>query len=53
MKITLQISSRKLNWYPWVSPQDYLAAARQLIERCGNGHRDEELADAKKAIFGS
>jgi len=33
--------------------QDNLAAARQLIEHCGNGHRDEELADAKKAIFGS
>jgi len=37
--------------YPWKSPQDDLAAAEKLINECGYHRRDEELADAKKAIF--
>lgn len=36
--------------YPWTSPQADLAAARELIERCGYGRRLEELADAEAAI---
>jgi tetratricopeptide (TPR) repeat protein len=36
--------------YPWESPQADLAAARQLIERCGYGRRKEELEDAEKVI---
>ena len=39
--------------YPWKSPQDDLAAAEKLIHDCGYHRRDEELADAKRAIFGS
>jgi hypothetical protein len=38
--------------YPWKSPQDDLAAAEKLINDCGYHRRDEELADAKKAILG-
>jgi tetratricopeptide (TPR) repeat protein len=37
--------------YPWKSPQDDLAAAEKLINDCGYHRRDEELADAKKAIL--
>ena len=36
--------------YPWKSPKDDLAAARKLIEECGYHRRDEELADAEKAL---
>ena len=39
--------------YPWKSPQDDLAAAEKLIHDCGYHRRDEELADAKRAILGS
>ncbi|MBI1814090.1 MAG: TIR domain-containing protein [Deltaproteobacteria bacterium] len=39
--------------YPWESPQADLAAAEKLINACGYHGRDEELADAKKAILGS
>ncbi len=38
--------------YPWKSPADDLAAAEKLINECGYHRRDEELADAKKAILG-
>jgi uncharacterized protein DUF4062 len=38
--------------YPWQSPQDDLAAAEKLINDCGYHRRDEELADAKRAILG-
>jgi hypothetical protein len=38
--------------YPWKSPQDDLAAAEKLINDCGYHRRDEELADAKRAIPG-
>ena len=38
--------------YPWKSPQDDLAAAEKLINDCGYHRRDEELADAKRAILG-
>jgi hypothetical protein len=38
--------------YPWVSPADDLAAAEKLINDCGYHRRDEELADAKRAILG-
>jgi hypothetical protein len=34
--------------YPWKSPQDDLAAARQLIEQCGYWRRREELEDAEE-----
>ena len=37
--------------YPWKSPQDDLAAAETLINDCGYHRRDEELADAKRAIL--
>jgi len=38
--------------YPWESPEADLAAAEKLIKECGYHRRDEELADAKKAILG-
>jgi hypothetical protein len=38
--------------YPWESPQADLEAAEKLINECGYHRRDEELADAKKAIIG-
>ncbi len=38
--------------YPWESPAADLAAAGKLINDCGYHRRDEELADAKKAILG-
>jgi hypothetical protein len=37
--------------YPWESPAADLAAAEQLIHACGYHRRDEELADAKRAIL--
>lgn len=37
--------------YPWESPQADLAAAEKLINDCGYHRRDEELADAKRAIL--
>jgi len=36
--------------YPWKGAKDDLAAARKLIEECGYHRRDEELADAEKAL---
>jgi hypothetical protein len=36
--------------YPWGSPQADLAAARQLIERCGYWRRKEELGDVEKVV---
>jgi len=39
--------------YPWKSPQTDLAAAEKLINDCGYHRRDEELADAKRAILGT
>jgi hypothetical protein len=41
------------NPYPWKSPQADLAAGEKLINDCGCNRRDEELADAKRAILGS
>jgi hypothetical protein len=46
--------------YPWNQnsdgtprgPADDLAAAEKLINECGYHRRDEELADAKRAILG-
>ena len=38
--------------YPWKAAQEDLAAAEKLINECGYHRRDEELADAKKAILG-
>jgi hypothetical protein len=46
--------------YPWDThpdgsprgPQDDLAAAEKLINQCGYHRRDEELADAKRAVLG-
>jgi len=35
--------------YPWKSPQDDLAAARQLIEQCGYWRRKGDLEDAERA----
>src|SRR5262249_10222973 len=45
--------------YPWErnadgslrGPEDDLAAAQRLINECGYHRRDEELADAKRAIW--
>ncbi len=39
--------------YPWNSSQDDLAAAEKLVNDCGYHRRDEELADAKRAILGA
>ena len=39
--------------YPWKSPQDDLAAAEKLTHDCGYHRRDQELADAKRAILGT
>lgn len=36
--------------YPWQSPEADLAAARELIDRCGYGRRREELEDAETAL---
>ena len=38
--------------YPWNSPQADLAAAEKLINDCGYHRRDQELADAKRAVLG-
>ncbi len=38
--------------YPWQSPAADLAAAGQLINTCGYHRRDQELADAQRAILG-
>ncbi|HAB17728.1 MAG TPA: toll/interleukin-1 receptor domain-containing protein [Verrucomicrobiota bacterium] len=38
--------------YSWESPAADLAAAERLINDCGYHRRDEELADAKRAILG-
>ena len=38
--------------YPWESPQADLTAAEKLINDCGYHRRDEERADAKRAILG-
>ena len=38
--------------YPWESPEADLKAAEELIHKCGYHRRDDELADAKKAILG-
>jgi hypothetical protein len=40
------------NDYPWGSPAADLAAAEELITTCGYHRRDEELADAKRALLG-
>jgi hypothetical protein len=37
--------------YPWASAAADLAAAEKLINDCGYHRRDEELADAKRAIL--
>ncbi len=37
--------------YPWTSPEADLNAAETLINECGYHRRDEELADAKRAIL--
>ena len=37
--------------YPWQSPEHDLAEAERLINECGYHRRDEELADAKRAIL--
>jgi len=39
--------------YPWASPAADLAAARELIDKCGYGRRKEELEDAERVIGGS
>jgi hypothetical protein len=39
--------------YPWKSPAADLAAARELIEKCGYGRRKEELEDAEAAARNS
>ena len=39
--------------YPWDSPEADLEAAEKLINDCGYHRRDEELADAKRAILGA
>ena len=36
-----------------VPPAADLAAAKKLMNECGYHRRDEELADARKAILGS
>ncbi|MGH8578974.1 MAG: hypothetical protein ACREVK_02220, partial [Gammaproteobacteria bacterium] len=38
--------------YPWDSPRADLAAARDLIMKCGYGRRKEELEDAEAAAEG-
>jgi len=38
--------------YPWESPEEDLKAAEKLVNDCGYHRRDEELADAKRAILG-
>ena len=41
----------RMKQYPWDSPAADLAAAEKLINDCGYHRRDEELADAKAAMF--
>lgn len=38
--------------YPWASPEQDLAEARELIEQCKYWRRKEELADAELVILG-
>lgn len=38
--------------YPWHSAEDDLVAAGTIIRDCGYRRRDEELADARRAILG-
>jgi hypothetical protein len=38
--------------YPWHSAEANLKAAEELIHKYGYHRRDEELADAKRAILG-
>jgi hypothetical protein len=38
--------------YPWESVAHDLAEAERLIKECGYHRRDEELADAKRALLG-
>ena len=38
--------------YPWESPAADLAAAGELITKCGYHRRDDELADAQRVILG-
>jgi hypothetical protein len=45
--------AKKAVKYPWESPLADLAAAEKLINECGYHRRDEELADAKRAILGT
>ena len=39
--------------YPWISPEHDLAEVERLIQECGYHRRDEELADAKRALLGT
>ncbi|MFN7928036.1 MAG: hypothetical protein U0Y68_08825 [Blastocatellia bacterium] len=43
---------RKEAAYPWQSAEEDLAEAERLIQECGYHRRDEELADAKRALLG-
>ena len=47
-----RVRDKPAETYPWESPQADLEAAEKLINECGYHRRDEELADAKKAILG-
>jgi hypothetical protein len=49
----MQKEEGRMRKYPWESPAADLAAAEKLINSCGYHRRDEELADAKRAILGS
>ena len=42
-----------VSYSPRKSPRDDPVAAEKLINDCGYHRRDEELADAKRAILGS
>jgi hypothetical protein len=41
---------RDVTPYPWSSPRNDLAEARELIEKCGYWRRKEELEDAEAAL---
>ena len=47
-----QGEGEKKTSYPWESPAADLAAAEKFIHDCGYHRRDEELADAERAILG-
>jgi hypothetical protein len=50
-RVLTQVGEWRGERYPWESPKTDLDAAEKLVNQCGYHRRDEELADAKRAIL--